>query len=675
MAGTTDLFNFENRLIRRLDELSDLGDSLPVRPISAPKNIPTVHLQGHADEANSGTTNAPSNAVSNDADLTQTSIHKIKCAAGDVWIQGNTLLCSCPDCKAPMTIRIWLGLADCWRCSTSITLTEEQAGAAQQLAGKTASRTALPAPIPIAHRQPVPDFAFDSEPATEPVVDSRRRELEELTRGSFAANAIRRGFSLTPAWLVSFLLHLIAILILALIVMSDAINMPETITLSTFLSSQQERGGQIRMENPLDALQDDLELASDLEAGEKELRAVLQKAERDAAELVTDPQPLAPLPDINIVKQNITIRPDKRMSFAARDPRVRAEIVKREGGTTITEAAVARGLRWLASVQNRDGSWSLKNYSKHDRPKNSGDVMGTSLALLPMLGAGQTHEFGAYKHNVAGGLAWLIENQKPNGDLRAGYKGQAGMYAHGQATIVLVEALALTGDQKFRMPALRAIKFIELAQHGKGGWRYQLGQIGDTSVFGWQMMALQSARSPQLNLDVDPATLKLAELFLDQVQAPAHFDNRKKTPLPDGAAYCYQPGRSVTAAMTAEAILCRMYLGWDRRDPRIVASIKWLINDHFPSARAMNLYYWYYGTQVMHHYGGDPWNLWNNKMRELLISTQESKGRHPGSWDPGDFEWGNRGGRIYTTSLAVCTLEVYYRHLPLFKQIEFASDK
>ncbi len=296
--------------------------------------------------------------------------------------------------------------------------------------------------------------------------------------------------------------------------------------------------------------------------------------------------------------------------------------------------------------------------------------MGTSLALLPLLGAGQTQEFGVYKRNVAAGLAWLIDNQDSNGDLRAGYSGQAGMYAHGQATIVLCEALALTGDQQLRDPAQRAIKFIELAQHRHGGWRYRPGEVGDTSVFGWQMMALQSARASQINLDVDPATLQLADYFLDQVAAPARFDSRKQTRLPDGSAYCYQPGRPATPAMTAEAILCRMYLGWKKQDPRLTSAIEWLITDHLPSEEEKNLYYWYYGTQVMHHYGGEPWKIWNSKMRELLISSQQTRGAYPGSWDPGDYEWGSRGGRIYTTSLAVCTLEVYYRHLPIFQQIE-----
>jgi len=481
---------------------------------------------------------------------------------------------------------------------------------------------------------------------------------------------IRNGFNLTPAWIVSLFVHLIIILILALIIFTDKSYVTESITISTFLDSDDRAGGDVRFENIEDMLQDDLIMANHLDVDSKELRDVLQKANQDAKQLRFDPKPLSPLPDLSRVKKNITTRSGTLMSFAARDPRVRAEIVRTQGGTSTTEAAVSRGLRWLASVQNHDGGWSLRDYHRHANVNTKSDIMGTSLALLPMLGAGQTHEYGVYKETVAEGLAWMLDIQKPDGDLRGGYKGEAGMYAHGQAAIVLCEALALTGDQTFREPAQRAIKFIELAQHKNGGWRYRPGQIGDTSVFGWQMMALQSARAPGMNLDVEPSTLKLADYFLDQVTAPAHFDNKRKTKLPTGSAYCYQPRRESTAAMTAEAILCRMYLGWKKDDPRLSSAVKWLIQDHLPSAKQPNLYYWYYGTQVMHHYGGQPWKKWNDNMRELLISSQETRGSNPGSWNPHRYKWGAKGGRIYTTSLAVCTLEVYYRHLPIFKQIE-----
>ena len=122
--------------------------------------------------------------------------------------------------------------------------------------------------------------------------------------------------------------------------------------------------------------------------------------------------------------------------------------------------------------------------------------------------------------------------------------------------------------------------------------------------------------------------------------------------------------------MTAEAILCRMYLGWTKDDPRVIEAIRWLVEHNMPTDRDKNIYYWYYATQVMHHFGGEVWELWNRRMREILVSGQSTSGRYAGSWNPKGYEWGSQGGRIYVTSLSVCTLEVYYRHLPIFKQIE-----
>ena len=103
--------------------------------------------------------------------------------------------------------------------------------------------------------------------------------------------------------------------------------------------------------------------------------------------------------------------------------------------------------------------------------------------------------------------------------------------------------------------------------------------------------------------------------------------------------------------MTAEAILCRMYLGWKKDDPRLSVAVKWLMDDHLPSKRNPNLYYWYYGTQVMHHYGGNSWETWNRKMRELLISTQNTRSSNAGSWDPGKFELWPRGFVWYRREL------------------------
>jgi hypothetical protein len=87
-----------------------------------------------------------------------------------------------------------------------------------------------------------------------------------------------------------------------------------------------------------------------------------------------------------------------------------------------------------------------------------------------------------------------------------------------------------------------------------------------------------------------------------------------------------------------------------------------------PGQRPTNMYYYYYATQVMHHYGGEKWKAWNERMREALVKTQD-KGKDAwlfGSWDPTGDTHAAAGGRLMYTSLALLTLEVYYRHLPLY---------
>ncbi len=159
-----------------------------------------------------------------------------------------------------------------------------------------------------------------------------------------------------------------------------------------------------------------------------------------------------------------------------RDPRVRSHLALRTGGTIESEAAVARALKWLAGHQNDDGSWSLHAFDRagscHGQctmTGNESDTAGTALALLPFLGAGQTHLQGEYTETVARGLRWLVEAQSYEGDLRG--RGFGRMYAHGQATIALCEAYALTQDKQLAQPAQKAVDFIVRAQHRRGGWR------------------------------------------------------------------------------------------------------------------------------------------------------------------------------------------------------------
>ena len=64
------------------------------------------------------------------------------------------------------------------------------------------------------------------------------------------------------------------------------------------------------------------------------------------------------------------------------------------------------------------------------------------------------------------------------------------MYSHGLATIALSEAYGLSGDKVVGAAAQKAVDFILMAQNkNDGGWRYNPGDPGHTSVVGWQLMA------------------------------------------------------------------------------------------------------------------------------------------------------------------------------------------
>ncbi len=588
---------------------------------------------------------------------------KVATSLGEVWLEGDCIICGCPECGAPMNMRLWLSLADCWQCGITIELTQEQIKEFQRLADQQTDQAPQ---VPPHHSQRPKTIPAGNEVESESQGELLPAPATPPGAGRVRQHHFRRrpqSRRSTPAWLVSLVLHLIAILLLALITIAGT-SQVEEITLSTFVGTEDIEGGDVRVVDMDDQLEFDLPLPSQANLGNRKVREALVRADQDARELRVDPQPLAPREDIEIVKEKITTKQGPRPKFVARDPRVRTEMVSEEGGTTLTEASVARGLKWLANNQNSDGSWSLKNYERSYMRNNKGDVAGTSLALLPFLGAGQTHENGVYRETVSKGLRWLIKQQKSNGDFRGRITDNRGMYAHGQASIVVIEALAMSGDERFRESAQKAVDYIVAAQHEEGGWRYQPGQAGDTSVFGWQLMALQSAKTPGLGLRVPDETIKLASYYLDLASTA------------DGSLYRYQPQRRspATPTMTAEALLCRMYLGWTRDDPRLNMGLEWLIDDHPPSRRKLNVYYWYYATQALHHFGGPMWKEWNSTMRDLLVKTQDTRGKNAGSWSASDFEYGGSGGRIYVTSLAVCTLEVYYRHLPLFKQIDLGEE-
>jgi hypothetical protein len=246
------------------------------------------------------------------------------------------------------------------------------------------------------------------------------------------------------------------------------------------------------------------------------------------------------------------------------------------------------------------------------------------------------------------GLRFLMHSMRRDGGMN---EAAGRMYDHGLASIVLCEAYGMTQDRMLLKPAERALAFIVAAQDPVGGgWRYQPQMPGDTSVVGWQLMAIKSGQMAYLR--VPPYTIDGASRFLDSVA------------MDQGAGYGYVNNFAGSEATSAVGLLCRMYLGWKRDNPALVRGAQTL-SALEPSAS--NMYFNYYATQVLHHFEGPLWVKWNDKMRDYLVRSQSDRGHETGSWFfDGDRHGGRQGGRLYTTCMAAMTLEVYYHHMPLY---------
>jgi hypothetical protein len=338
--------------------------------------------------------------------------------------------------------------------------------------------------------------------------------------------------------------------------------------------------------------------------------------------------------------------------FEGRTGQRRSELVASQGGTAASERAVEAGLAWLAAHQRQDGSWWLQHDASLCRCRNPGvketSIGATGLALLPFLGAGYTHRQGPYQKVVDQGLKYLesrIQDTPHGGSLQEG--ASFGMYTHGIATVAFCEAYAMTQDPALSPFVEKTLAFIQNAQHPRGGWRYNPGEPGDTTVTGWQVMALKSARLA--GWETSDLVWTKAGQFLDSVQTA------------EGCFYGYQ-SRKKEPGPTAVALLLRMYQGALRDEEKLERGVTYLAT---LGPSETDMYYNYYATQVLHHYGGNSWSRWNRELRDFLIANQATAGHEQGSWYFPDRH-GTIGGRLYTTAMCLMILEVYYRHLPLY---------
>lgn len=479
--------------------------------------------------------------------------------------------------------------------------------------------------------RPVIARPLDTRPARDRLVvpeadeDSEEDEFVEVARRS------------APAWLISFGVHTCILVVLGLLMLPGLLDSP--------LQIEVVYAEKIGEQTEDEIFQSPTEEMPVLE------EPVLAEDELEVEDPLAAPPEVEPI-EFQANKQTSDIQaPSIGMALDGREKGMKKALLAAYGGTATTEGAVVKGLEWLKRNQQPDGMWSLiGNYADASPTENR--VAATAMALLAFQGHGSTHQYGPYKDVVARAWNALIKKQDAEGNffLIGGHHHR--LYTHAQATIALCELYGMTKDNDLQAPAQKALNYCYASQSPQGGWRYAPGGASDTSVTGWFVMALQSGRMAGLNV---PA------VNLDRISAYLDIAT-----IDGGSKYAYIPGQSDTLSMTAEGLLCRQYLGWKHDDARLSRGIQY-VNGNPISFAAMDVYYWYYATQALHHMGGKPWTQWNRVMRQAIPENQLQTGREAGSWDPHNDTYGHLGGRLYTTCLCIYMLEVYYRHLPIYK--------
>ncbi len=352
--------------------------------------------------------------------------------------------------------------------------------------------------------------------------------------------------------------------------------------------------------------------------------------------------------------------------YEGRSTTGRMKAIKRGGGSSRTETAVLRALRWLKKEQNPNGSWATQYQ----------DAMA-GLCLLAFLAHGETPTSEEFGETVQRAMQYLADRVNAN----ALAKDNTYPYTNGIVAYALSEAYGMTKIPFLKPPMEAALQVIVDGQQPGGGYDYQYkkGARWDLSVAGWQYQAMKAGYVAGANVKGLDRGMEKGVSFMRRVAF-------KKSKDPSARPFGYASPGGGSDGMQGAGTLCLQLLGEgscaeaktgityindyvnNPKNPQ-ESRLKW--SDDFwtcDGAHSNPTYYWYYCTQAMFHAGQKTWKDWNEKFSPLCVQKQHQDGY----WEsPGKLSKNVKSkpqmDKVYTTALCALSLQVYYRYLPTYK--------
>ena len=344
------------------------------------------------------------------------------------------------------------------------------------------------------------------------------------------------------------------------------------------------------------------------------------------------------------------------------------------------DATVDRGLVWLATQQQKDGSF---------KTIQRGQPGVTAFCVMAFLAQGETPVDGKYQKQLSEAIDFIVKQQKPNGLIAASGPdrvpiprvkssvGTSAVYNHAISALALSEAYGqCSPDQAETMApviekaiaaTLEMQRWNPKHKEDVGGWRYLDNRFpdedSDLSITGWHLMFLRSAKNAGFDVpkeSIDAAVKYVDNCFIKDEDRKVH-------------AYLGRNKNACTRAMAGAGILALAHAG-KHNSEEARSSGDWLLEHNFEKYNDDDSVYglkwceehYHYGTflctQAMFQLGGKYWKEFYPPLVNTLLANQKKSG----AWPPEKAE--SRYGSCYSTSLSVLSLSVPNQMLPIFQR-------
>ncbi len=351
-----------------------------------------------------------------------------------------------------------------------------------------------------------------------------------------------------------------------------------------------------------------------------------------------------------------------------------------EGEWEKVDASVERALTWLASQQQRDGSFPTL---PHGQPGV------TSLCAMAFLAHGHIPGEGPYGAQLQKAVEYIASCQKQNGLLAvvaprgpqisrntAHMVGVSAVYNHTISSLVLSEVYSIQGPHE--AARLQAIieKSLEVSltmqnwpkrkEVDRGGWRYlhlYMGVDSDLSITGWQLMFLRSAKNSGFDVEQKP---------IDEAVA---YVRRCFNPKYETFEYTANTPDQRSRAMAGAGVLALAHAGLHNSVEANKAG-EWILKHPFDKYNQIENFIhtvhnkdrYHYSvfncSQAMYQLGGHYWKQFFPRTVKTLLANQRADGSWPRETQPDEKKFGN----AYTTSLVVLSLGAPNQLLPIFQR-------